>query len=207
MILSVPVVDADPSLKEETLLCNGVAYECTSQVARCSAHMRECLSLVPDTVWAASFCSALTACVTVQGRPTDCDRHNADVAIVHVLAAADAGTPDDQLFDDFAAYFSSRFPTDNVGDVRAFVAGVYLDLKEENQMCMEPEAPSSGSGGVKGKSGRKGRGKGKRGRKGGKGRKGKGKRGRKGGKGRRGGMGRKGKRGRKGGKGGRRHQL
>ena len=83
----------------------------------------------------------------VQGKPTECDRHNADVTIVHVLHASDAGISDDELFDEFAAFFTAKFPTDTVGDVRAFVAGVYLDLKEEDQMCMEPEAPSGDVGG------------------------------------------------------------
>lgn len=99
----------------------------------------------------------------LQGKPTECDRHNADVTIVHVLHAADSSTPDEQLFDEFAAFFSAKFPTDTVGDVRAFVAGIYLDLKEEDQMCMEPEAPPTGDVGAR--SGSRGRGKGKKGKK------------------------------------------
>jgi len=101
----------------------------------------------------------VTRAAAVQGKPTECDQHNADVAIVHVLQGASPGTPEEQLLDEFAAYFSSRFPTDNVGDVRAFVAGVYLDLKEEDQVCEEPKRSS----GRKGKSTRGRKSKGKRG--------------------------------------------
>lgn len=121
-------------------------------VRACAAHAAS-----GSQAWHAS-----SGAVWLQGKPTECDRHNADVAIVHVLQSSDKDTPEEQLFDEFAAFFSARFPTDNVGDVRAFVAGVYRELKDEDAVCSEPARSSSGG---KGRSKSKGRGKGgKRGR-------------------------------------------
>jgi hypothetical protein len=71
-------------------------------------------------------------------QPSDCDRHNALLTIIHVLESTD-GDSEDDLLDKMLAHYKAHYEYEHLGDLRAFIKVEWDKLHVNDDVCAPGE--------------------------------------------------------------------